>query len=510
MAAPQKITRDNFTTLLVRSTQGRAGTPDGNIYLDPDNDRVEIITVEELAQVDLGSGLEDNPLTNADKIQALALYFFILQEVQLDPTLQRFRTAMDAVVNRMARLVGATAFLNAITLADNATTANTNDRDKIADSGFTEFNVNGSIQRIYHGMKSLNPINPTSQPFYMIAASLSEADRQAAVPIDLANPGDINESILTFENGGADNLGSVLILGVRDFGYTIGEATSVATGVAELGAYSQGYGIGNSIVSAIDALDFNDVWTTPVAPFDAMSFFRHATPQTRTGFSSTGAGASGDFTDEVQLSTGTMSIIQLRAWLDALMQQDTDQNANSGTTGAFLPKRAEPLYTIDGATGNLVTRAGLYVDPDKLTSEAQQQIALTNDSGGLHSIPFNSGISITISQAWLDDAAPWYRLIYVDAAGGNDFNTANALTVPDAAGTPISGDDSDARITGFNLDLSYAFDTENAGGNVTPGQNQDVILQLGGINNTKTRAVPFTITRSANISVDATTELETN
>ena len=510
MATAQKITRDNFTTLLTRSTQGRAGTPDGNIYFDTANDLIEIITADELTQVDLGSGLEDNPLTSTDKIQSLALYFFALQEVEADPTLQGFRTALDAVSNRMGKLVGATAFLNAITLAPNTSTANNHDRDKIADSGFTEFLVDGSIERVYHGVKSQNPINATTQPFYQLAASLSEADRQAAAPIDFSNPGDINDVIQTFENGGADNRTNVLIIGAREFGYTIGETSSVAAGVSELGAYSQGYGIGNTIAADIAALDFNDVWTTPVAPYDALTFFRHATPQTRSGFATSGAGASGDFTDEIQLSTGTMSITQLRAWLDALMLQDTNQNANSGTTGSFLPKRAEPLYTIDPATSKLVTRAGLYVDPSKLTAEAQQQIVETNDSGGAHNIPFNSGITGTVSQAWLDDANAWHRMLYVDALGANDYDTANARTVPDASGNPIAGDKTDARLTGFDLTLAYAYDTETDSGNVTAGQDQAVVWQFGGTDKSKTRSVFFNITKTANIPVDVRTEAETN
>lgn len=510
MATPQKITRDNYTTLLKRSTQGRAGTPDGNVYFDTANDTIELITADELAQVNFGSGLEANPLTSTNKIQALAIYFFTLQEVEADPALQGFRISVDAVSNRMGRLVGATAFLSAITLANNTTTANLTDRDKVADSGFTEFAVDGSIDRVYHGVKSLNDINATTQGFYQLAASLSEADRQAATPVNFATTGEINEAILSYENGGADNRTAVLIIGVDEFGYTIGETNSFASGVSELGAYSQGYGIGNSIVAEIAALDFNDVWTTPIAPYSNLSFYRHPSPQSRTGFASSGAGTSGNFTDEIQLSAGTVSITQLRAWLDALKQQDNDQNANTASTGVFRPKRAEPLYTIDGATGKLVTRAGLYINPEKLTAEAQQQITLTNDSGGAHSIPFNTGISIALSQAWIDDTSPWFRLMYVDASGANDFDTVNAITVKDAGGVDIAGSKADGRIAGTTLTLSYAYDTETAGGDVTAGQDQSVVLQLGGIDNTKTRTVFFTITRSTSIPVNAETELETN
>ena len=166
MAAEQLITRDNFTTLLVRSTQGREGTPDGNVFLDPENEIIQLITATELSQVDLGSGLENNPLSNTDKIQALALYFFILQETENVTALQNFRFSMDAAPNKLGKLVGATSFLNAIKLAEGTIDSNGvggslgNDRLKIADSGITEFNEGGGgntlIDRVLHGVKSLN------------------------------------------------------------------------------------------------------------------------------------------------------------------------------------------------------------------------------------------------------------------------------------------------------------------------------------------------------------------
>ncbi len=510
MAIAQKITRDNFTTLLKRSSEGRAGTPDGNIYFDTDNDVLELITYDELNQIDLGSGAEDNPFTTADKIQVLALYFFVLQEVEADPTLQGFRVAVDAVSNEMGKLVGATAFLNLITLATNSSTTNLIDHDKVGDSGFTEFAIDGTINKVWHGAKSLVDINSTTQPYYLLAASMSEADRMAATPIDFADLGDINAVILTYTNGGNDYRDDVLIVCARQFGYTIGEADSISTGVNRLGAYSQGYGVGNSIAADIAALNYDDIITTPIAPYSNTTFYRHATAQTQTGFSSFGGGTSGDFTDEVQLSAGTMSIIELRAWFDAQMLQDTDINANTGTTGAFIPKRVEPLYTIDLATSKLVTRTGIYVNPDSLTPAAQQLIIMTDDAGGQHTVPFQSGIAIAVSQSWVDDNASWYRVMYEDAAGTNDFNTEDAITVLDASSVAMSGDATDARLTGLTLNLTYAYDTETAGGNVTAGVDQSVVLQLGGIDNTKTRYVTFDITASTAIAINAETDLETN
>ena len=515
MAAEQLITRDNYAALLSRSTAGRAGSPEGNVFFDTANDTIELITAAEVANVNLLAGLEANPLTHTDKAQALALYFFVLQEVQADPALQNFRFAMDAVVNRMGKLVGATAFLNAITLAANTSTTNSHDRDKIADSGFSEFAVGGALDTVFHGVKSQSPINATSQPFYQLVTMAglvpTEAERQAATPVNFANPGNINEAINTYTNGGVDNRTAALVLGVRDFGYTVGESSSIAAGVSELGAYLQGYGIGNEIAADIAALTEADVWGGgAVVPYTNLTFFRHPTAQTRTGFAATGAGTSGDFTDEIVLSAGTLTLLQLRAWLDKLMQQDSDENANTGTTGVWRPLRAEALYTIDKASAKLVTRAGLYIDPAKLSADAQQNIVMVDDAAGQHNIPFNAGISITVSAAWLADTGGWFRMLYSDAAALNDFDTLNAVTALDAAAVAISGTNADSRITGTVLSLTYAYDIETAGGNVTAGADQIVVFQIGGIDASKSRTVEFTITRSGSISVDATTAAETN
>jgi hypothetical protein len=506
MATAQKITRDNFTTLLVRSTQGRSGTPDGNVFLDTANDKVQLITASELANVDLGGGAEANPLTNVDKIQSLALYFFILQEVEANPSLQNFRFSMDAVSNRMGKLVGATAFLNGISL-DAANGSLSDERFKIADSGFTEFQAGGGgntiEDRVYHGIKSLTDINNTSQPFYQIAASLSEADRQSAAPTDFSKPGDINEVVQTYLNGGTDNRTNVLIIGVRDFGYTNGEVNSSAAGVAELGAYSQGYGIGNIIVSSIAALTEADVWGgSQVAPYTGLGFFRYATTQTRTDF----VEADGDFTDSIT-NTGGATLLQIRAWMDKLMQQGTDQNDNTGVTGSFIPQRAEPLYTIDGATGNLVTRVGLYIE--NLSAADKLQVVLTADDTTTRTYPFNAGIAITVSDAWLADTSPWFRLMYSDGAGGLDFDTSSAVTVEDSAAVSVAGDATDARITGNTLSIEYAYASNTQAGLVA-GDPKDVILQIGGIDGSKSRTIPFTITESTSIVVDASTDAETN
>jgi len=62
MATAVLIDLSNYDTMLVQSADTRSGTPTGNVYFDKASGKIEFITKQELAQVDLGSGAEDNPL----------------------------------------------------------------------------------------------------------------------------------------------------------------------------------------------------------------------------------------------------------------------------------------------------------------------------------------------------------------------------------------------------------------------------------------------------------------
>ncbi|MHA1197756.1 MAG: hypothetical protein ACTSQF_00165 [Candidatus Heimdallarchaeaceae archaeon] len=54
---PELIDLTNYFTHLVQSTASRSGSPDGNIFFDTTNGRIELITAEELATVDLSGGI---------------------------------------------------------------------------------------------------------------------------------------------------------------------------------------------------------------------------------------------------------------------------------------------------------------------------------------------------------------------------------------------------------------------------------------------------------------------
>lgn len=505
MATAQLITSANQSTLLVESSQGRAGTPDGNIFFDTANDRVELITVEELANVDLGSGPESNPLTNSFGITLQALYAFERRRRRTNTALRNFLPGVDGTFQD----AGAWVFENGIKLADDANASTGDDRTKIRGSGWREFAANGNVDRVYFGVRSLNNIEPTSQPYVQIAASTSESDLLAASPTDASRVGPLDEAFQVLgstANGdtGAGNFdfttSRILVAKVRTFGFTQGEATSTGSGVSRLQGFSAGFGIGES-ASPTNAFTLADVYGgSAVSPFTGILFTRLASARTETGF----VQADGQFTDIVSNSAGA-TLAQIRARLDAWMQLDIDIDENAN---GFLPRRAAPLYTIDD-TGRLVTRQGVFIENVPVAD--QQSIVFTDDAGEQKTYPFNVQVDVAVSDAWQADANGWYQCMFVDGAGAADFDTANAVVVNDADGNPVSGTSADAVGSAGDYKISFSFDYDgNTQAGLSAGVDKQVIFLAEGDGGAQAVSTTITITRQATISAAARSEVETN
>ena len=505
MATPQLITLDNQDTLLVESSQGRAGTPDGNIFFDTANDRIEIITAEELANVDLGSGAEANPLTNALGITLQALYAFERRIRRTNTSLRRFLPGTDGVF----QFAGAWVFDNGIKLADDINASTGDDRTKIRQSGWIEYAANGLIDRIYFGVRSLNDIQPTSQPYIQLAASFSEADLLDAVPIDADRLGPLDEAFQVFgstTHGDTDagnfdfRTSRILLTKVRTFGFTQGEATSTGSGVGTLQGFSAGFGLGENPSPTNEFTLSNVFGGSAIAPYTGMTFTRFASPQTKTGF----VQADGAFTDVIS-NTASGSLAQIRARMDAWMQLDTDIDENEN---GFRPKRAAPLYSIDD-NGRIVTRQGLFIE--NVPTADQQSIVFTDNAGDTKSYPFNVQVTVSVSDAWANDANGWYQCMFLDGDGSSDFNTPNAVIVEDAQGDPVVGTSADVIGSSGNRRIVFSFDYDgNTQAGLAAGTDKAVVFLAEGDGGAQAAVAEFIISRQATITAQALAAAETN
>ncbi|MEM9116884.1 MAG: hypothetical protein AAGD09_03265 [Cyanobacteria bacterium P01_F01_bin.56] len=496
------ITVDNVLSLTHLSTQGRSGTPDGNIFWDPANNGFQIITVEELSTYDPGGGAIANQLTNFDGITLQAIYRRMLEDRENVAALQNY----DRFASSVFQFAGAWRLVNGIKPDSTGIVGLTDERQKIRGSGWQELAANGNLDRVYFGPFSLNGINAASRPYVLIAQKpVTETTRLAATPIDASRDGDYSEAVQVFgstANGdtGAGNFDfrdtHETILSVRDHGFTTSESTSTASGAGTLENFALGFGVGN-VASPTATITEGDLNT--VTPYTQILYTRNASAVTRTGFNE----ADGDFTDEVS-NTGGATLNQIRARLDYLFRQDTDIDQN---TNGLLGKRMEPPYTV--VDGILVFRSGLFVP---VNVADQQLIRLKDNSGNEKTYPFLVQVDVTVSEAWALDSNAWFRCIFADGDGSQDFNTATAVTVNDSSAAAVAGTSADSRVINLgsgNYVARFVFDYDaNNQAGLNAGEDKAVIFLAEGNGGAAQGKASFTITRTAVVIADASAPAE--
>lgn len=489
MAVAQLIDLSNYGTMLVQSTAGRAGAPNGNIYFNTATGQIEAITREELAQVDLGSGLEDNPLTNQDGITMGALYGFERQERRTDEELRKY----DTYFVGSFKFAGAYEVVNGRKFADN-------DRQKIRNSGWIERAANGAVDRIYFGVVSLGNIEDLSQPYYQLVLG--------GAPADFAKVGGINESVQVYgttANGdsGAGTIDNLFFLTnkIRTFGFNYDEKGLVDSGVNEMSGFSTGFALNESPHLTSGTFDLADVYGgAQIAPWTGMSLEKLAVAATHGGFNE----ADGLFT-WVLNNTGDGSLDECVAFLDALAQ--TDDDIDSGLETTTNGKRVATWYTYD-AQGRIVTRSGadtLGLFIDNLPIADQQSIVFRADDGSLKTYPFQVQVTLQVGANAAADANAWYHNFYLDGAAGADYGTPDAVTVQDAALAEVKGD-----VTA-RTSIAYAYDYDgNTQAGLAAGINKDVVALCEGDGGATQAKTVFTISRTATVNVAVAPGLETN
>lgn len=489
---------------LKQSTASRSGAPDGNIYFNPDG-TLEIITAEELAQVDLGAGLVDNPLTNADGITMNLLYRFERQERRIDENLRE----LDVYIEGSFKFAGAYNFVNGRKLSMiNVGGALTDDRQKIRSSGFIEYAAGGGgntlIDRVYFGALGTGTVLEDSQ--------ISLQNIQDGAVAGLAFAGAANEVIQAFgstSNGdvGAGDFDSTafLALSVRTFGQVHDRKFASEANVNELSGFLGTFALSespNAYHTDAGNPALEDVFgAAAIGPYDTMTFETVDAAENLPGLinSATDTSQSGSFTGVVRNPSGG-SLASLVALMDALAMQDSDidGHATSERNGA----EAETLYTLD-AQGNVVLRPGIYLEGVPVADRSK--IRYTDDNGDPLVYETVSGGTIDVGSAAAGDANAWYHMFIQDGDAENDFNTLSAYTVNDSLGNPIKG-----LVGGLTqIPWDFAYSTNVQGGR-TPNTDLVVVVEVEGNGGATFRKTIHTITSSASQTINCQPSAETN
>ena len=494
MATPILIDLSNYDTLLVQSTQDRAGTPDGNVYFDKATGEIEFINATEAPLIDLsskgGAASEANPLTAELGLKFEAIYAFENQERKIDETLR----AYDRWTSGTFKFGGAYNFINSRKPSTAA------DRAIIRGSGWNEYAIDDGVDRIYFGNKGLSNIETGSQPYYQLS--------DGGEPFDYAKAGQIDEAVQVYGNTGNTPTDATAgdfdtrtyeAVSIRTFGQNYDRKETIADlGIAELGGYSTGFAVNESVHLTTGDYALADVYGgAQTTPWDVMTLEELDTPVVISGFNE----ADGTFTWVLNNSSNA-SLAQCVAYLDALAQ--TDDDINTHATNVTNGKRVGTWYSYN-AQGQIVTQSGadtngLYIY--NIPTADEQSVVFTDDAGGLKTQPFSVSVEANVGATAKADANAWYHSYFAA-----DYNTATAVTVEDSGSAEVKGVASSA--DGDNK-ISFAFDYDGdtvGGGAGTPKACVFICEGDGGATQQKTL---YTITRITTVAFACAPSTENN
>ena len=214
-----------------------------------------------------------------------------------------------------------------------------------------------------------------------------------------------------------------------------------------------------------------------------------------TNQSRTIAGVARDFKIIIEGNGGTLE--QIYAKVQYLLRQNSDINTG-GTAGTKTGKIQDELLRFVGDT--LVTSQSVYID-DVLSADSNR-VQFYDDTNTLRENLYEAAGTMTFN-APLVGAGSSYRLMFKDPPGAvNDFGESGAITVNNAAGTPITG-----TISSGSINFTYDYDG-NVQGGYTAGTNRNVVLIGIKPGSGKYVAAEGVLTRSKAISLSLVAEAD--
>lgn len=345
-------------------------------------------------------------------------------------------------------------------------------RQMLRDGGWREYSAAGVLNREYVGIVGLGSVSAGAQLYYQ------KVNGGAAANFTFTDQ--CNEGIQIFGdagNGGFDN--RTYFKGyVREYGKKYKDSVLADTGKTATGA-----NIVNLLLSNEDDLKIqaNDAAMTG-APYNNITVSYYTANQVRN------IGGS-PYNFKIIVAGNGATLEQIYTKLQYLLRQNSDINT-SGTAGVKTGKIQAALASFVGDT--LVTGTSVYID--NIQTADSNRIEFFDDGGTKRTNPYTAAGTMSFNSV-LVGAGSSYRLMYTAPAGaGNDYGEAGAITVKNAAGTPITGTISSATI-GFDFD----YDNDTEGG----AAGTDKAVTLIGIrpNSSKFAVATGVLSRSKGISL---------
>lgn len=512
--------------------------------IDPDelNQGTEVIidTTGKTIQLVEAGNLDNNSPGATSGVTLQALYSFLKEEWKTDTALNKFKFPLKMYTKTDG------TFINGWTFEDAAS------RALVRDAGWTE----GTD--IYAGIVSLGNFDATTDQAYY-----SQTQGYDETTSNFDKTGNLNEAINI--TGVTSYLKCFLRISEGDGTGKLYSEYDLLTeqSIATLEPVLYKLPLSNSPdlkTSATDAvIDASGPYTGMKINYLAGSGFTtwansHAYPAgsvvkslagrwyfTAAGGTSSGTDVADDsgvtdwavYDGEVQIGTGYYAFNRIITgnngtdreiydWAQRNLRKSTDINADDSTTEnqrsglVMYGTLAELLVEYVGDT--LKTKGGVYISG--FNSDSTNNIIfrdITVDSGGVDEdtylptvstelwYPYVSTGNLVFSSNLTDesDADTLYTMYFANA-GGNLFDSANAIIVKDNSNTDIKG-----QITASSIGWTFDYDN-NAQGGRTPATDAAVVVVAQGLEGATWVLVNYTITRSAGQTITINADDERN
>lgn len=335
------------------------------------------------------------------------------------------------------------------------TFADTSTRNALRDGGWAEFNAAGVKTAEYCGFVGLGSIGPatTVQPYYHLAS--------ADAPTNFPFADQFNCGIKVYDNVSLDKRTYAKAF-VREYGKKFKSSVLADTGSTGTGPFKQNFLVSNEDDLKLTTLLGSNQATADAAmsgaPYSGITVAYYSANQSRTI-----AGVARDFKIIIEGNGGTLE--QIYAKVQYLLRQGTDINTG-GTAGSKIGKIQNELLSFVGDT--LVTSQSVFID-DVLSADSNR-VEFYDDSNTKRTNLYTAAGAMSFN-APLVGAGSSYRLMFKDPPGaGNDFGESAAITVNNAAGSPITG-----TISAASIAFDYDYDG-NVQGGYTGGTDRNVVL----------------------------------
>lgn len=199
----------------------------------------------------------------------------------------------------------------------------------------------------------------------------------------------------------------------------------------------------------------------------------------------------------------TASKQQIYTKIQRLLRLNSDIDETAGTVTG---KTADALLSMAGATleaGKATPTnpngGGSGVCIEGFLADDATTIDFYDNGGVKRNFPFNSTGTLNFN-SFLVSAPGYYRMYFTDLPGDADYGFTNAITVNNAAGSPIAG-----TITSASINWDFAYDTNTQGGR-SAGTNAAVTVVAGKPGYAKPVVATYTITRAVGQGITLTAE----